>query len=459
MASEARDARADRVLVVDDHPEVVAFVADLLELEGFEVFKAYDGEEGLAAAIDIQPDVVLLDIMMPKLDGLEVCARLRNHPRTKYLCVIMLTAKADVQDKIDGLRAGADDFVTKPFDPGELVERVRSALRRSREMAALNPLTGMPGNEEVRSEVESRLADNNPFALLHVDIDDFKAFNDHYGILRGDAAIVLLADCLNRARDVLGDPSIFLGHVGGDDMVLIVEPGLSETIAKEIITRWDEGVADLYDEQDLARGHIEVIDRYSQLRQVPIMSLSIGIAGSHLRDFKHYWEMGDAVARLKSIAKQQPGSAYQMDRRGGELRAAEERPRPTKVADLPQELRTVLVVDDDPMIREVLRIYCETTDFSVIEAEDGVQAYQIAKRHRPLLIVLDFKMPELNGRYAAEVIREAVPDAAIIALSAVLDRTPVWADIFVPKHEIHLIPALLRDVLVDKGHLAPHLLL
>jgi CheY-like chemotaxis protein len=108
------------------------------------------------------------------------------------------------------------------------------------------------------------------------------------------------------------------------------------------------------------------------------------------------------------------------------------------------------------VIRQILRLYCETAGFKVVEAQDGVQAYKYTERYRPHLIVLDYKMPELNGRYAAEVISEAMPESAIVALSAILDAPPDWADLYVPKHEIDMVPVILRDILIREGHLAAH---
>ena len=137
-----------------------------------------DREAALHAAYDLSPDLILLDVMMPKVDGFEVCQRLRADNRTKHMSVIMLTAKSLSADKVVGLTAGADDYMIKPFDPIELVARVKSALRRSQEMRGLNPLTRLPGNVEVQSQVSRRVAKAEPFAILYIDLDNFKAFND-----------------------------------------------------------------------------------------------------------------------------------------------------------------------------------------------------------------------------------------------------------------------------------------
>jgi DNA-binding response OmpR family regulator len=136
--------RRDVVLVADDDEDIVRFVEVNLLLEGFEVVTAGDGEEALQVATESLPDLILLDVMMPRLDGFEVCKRLRDDSRTKHISVIMLTAKSLSADKVVGLTAGADDYIIKPFDPIELVARVKSSLRRARDLSAVNPLTDLP---------------------------------------------------------------------------------------------------------------------------------------------------------------------------------------------------------------------------------------------------------------------------------------------------------------------------
>jgi diguanylate cyclase (GGDEF)-like protein len=307
------------VLVADDDEDIVRFVEINLRLEGFEVATAPDGEEALRMAFEILPDLVLLDVMMPKIDGFEVCQKLRDDSKTKGISVIMLTAKSLSADKVVGLTAGADDYIIKPFDPMELIARVKSAMRRSKEMRDINPLTQLPGNVQIQAEVQQRVEMGSPFALLYADLDNFKAFNDHYGFLRGDGAIKLLATTIALAVErhrPQGDT--FIGHVGGDDFIVAVDPDIAEAAAKEICDAWDRQLPSLYDSEDLLRGYIEIQDRRKEVHRYPLATVSIGIATNLRRPIHSHWEAAEVAAEMKSFAKRLEGSGYAIDRRRAE---------------------------------------------------------------------------------------------------------------------------------------------
>ena len=305
----------ERILIADDDPEIVRLVELNLRMEGYEVVTAYDGEEAMQAVAEHMPALVLLDIMMPKLDGYEVCERIRADGRTRHISIIMLTAKSLSADKIVGLTAGADDYVLKPFDPMELVARVRSTLRRSKEMRAVSPLTGLPGNVQIEDEIRERHRTGESIAICHADLDNFKGYNDRYGFLQGDRAITYTAAVLREVAD--GTPGAFLGHLGGDDFVLVVPSREAERTCNRAIELFDRGAADLYEAADGARGFIEVEDRRGRMMRYPILTLSIGV-GLSAEDVTDYREIVDAATEMKAFAKRQPGSVYAIDRRSQE---------------------------------------------------------------------------------------------------------------------------------------------
>jgi diguanylate cyclase (GGDEF)-like protein len=305
----------ERILVVDDDEDIVRVVRINLELEGFAVDTAYDGVAAIESAIANPPQLVLMDIMMPRLDGLSALRRMRSHPSLAGTSIVLLTARALTEDRVEGLELGADDYVSKPFDVEELVARVKAVLRRTKAARDTSPLTGLPGNFRIGVELEARIASGQPFALIHCDLDNFKAFNDHYGFMRGDQVIKFSADVLAGAVEDTGDKGAFVGHVGGDDFVVITEANVAEQFCKSVIDRFDDGILDYYDTTDAMKGYIEVTDRRGERYAFPMVSMSMGVVSNLLRPIASQWEASAIAVEMKEFAKKQPGSSYQIDRR------------------------------------------------------------------------------------------------------------------------------------------------
>jgi len=305
----------ETILVVDDDPDIARFVEVNLRSAGYEVAVAGDGEEALDRAAELRPDLVLLDVMMPRIDGFEVAQRLRRSPQTANTSIIMLTAKALSADKVTGLQSGADDYIIKPFDPIELLARVKGTLRRAKEMRNLSPLTGLPGNIRIQEEIERQVREARPFAVLYCDLDNFKTYNDQKGFVRGDRLIQSTARIIQDAVVEFDGSEGFVGHVGGDDFVAVVDPEIAEQVAKRVAAKFDEARAEFYDPDDLQRGYVRMEDRKGVLQDIPLVGMSIGIASSARRPFAHYGEAVAVATEMKQFAKRQLGSSYAIDRR------------------------------------------------------------------------------------------------------------------------------------------------
>jgi diguanylate cyclase (GGDEF)-like protein len=307
----------ESLLVVDDDP----FIARLLEIElraaGYDVRVASDGSLALSAAQERCPDLVLADVMMPNMDGFELTRRLRQDPRTASVSIIMLTARGLSADKLEGFAIGADDYIVKPFDTPELLARIRGVLRRSRDMRAQSPLTGLPGNVRIEEEIDGRVDQGIPFAILYADLDHFKAFNDHYGFMRGDQVIQSSARLFEEVSSDETGGAAFVGHVGGDDFVVVVDPGKAEAVAQAIVERFDREAPGLYDPDDRDRGYIEVTNRRGELQRFPVLTVSIGVASTDKRAFQHYAEAVAVATEMKQFTKGSTGSSWAMDRRVG----------------------------------------------------------------------------------------------------------------------------------------------
>jgi diguanylate cyclase (GGDEF)-like protein len=242
--------------------------------------------------------------------------RLRQEYRTRHVPVILLTARDSAADRIENFRAGADDYITKPFDVAELLARARAALERSEVLRGLNPITRLPGNADIAHEIERRLRSGEEFACLYADLDGFKSYNDHYGFARGDGVIKLFGESIIAAVEAGGARDGFVGHIGGDDFIALVPQSLAESVAADIAHRFDAAVPYLYDDADRLRGTLEYIDRAGVVQHVPIVSVSIGIVPAEPWRFATAVEVGRSAAEVKEAAKREPGSTWVVDRRG-----------------------------------------------------------------------------------------------------------------------------------------------
>ncbi len=205
-----------KILVIDDEPDFHELIRYTLRATGYELRFAIDGIQGIDLALKEPPDLIILDVAMPKIDGYETCRRLREIGRTCLVPIIMLTGRQRlVQHKIKGMNIGADDYITKPFNTQELVARVEAVLRRADRDIAANPVTRLPGQINIEEEGIRRIKAGAPFAFGTVAVLEFKPFNDTYGFVKGDEIVRLTARFLQDAISEAGVPGDFLGHRGG----------------------------------------------------------------------------------------------------------------------------------------------------------------------------------------------------------------------------------------------------
>jgi diguanylate cyclase (GGDEF)-like protein len=307
--------QGERILVVDDEEHIRKIVKFQLERAGYIVETAEDGVDALRVVEASHPDLVLLDLMMPRMDGYEVCKRLKSDYRTNQIPIIMVTAKADLENKLQGFEEGANDYIAKPFAVTELLMRVRNVLQWSQLQRQANPLTGLPGNVSIERELERRLTNHTPFVFMYADIDNFKPFNDHYGYRRGDQAIKLTAEIILEAVKGNGSSEDFVGHVGGDDFVIISRPEKCDAIANLIVQRFDERIVKLLDQEDLDRGFVEVVNRKGTVDRFPLLTMTIAVVSSGKMEIEHIAQISDIASELKLYGKTLQGSVVVKERR------------------------------------------------------------------------------------------------------------------------------------------------
>ncbi|MGC8874866.1 MAG: response regulator [Chloroflexia bacterium] len=372
------------ILVADDDPRILQLLRAFLESLGYRALLTQTGNDAVQVAQENVPDLVILDVMMPQMDGFEVCRQLRNDTRTSHVPILMLTSRITLEAKLTGFESGADDYMTKPFELAELRARVRALLRRSREMQVRSPLTGLPGNRLLLEELRHRIQRRQPFALLFVDIDYFKAFNDAYGFLRGDKAIQLLGRLIEETVAEVGAPGDFVGHIGGDDFAVITDPKRAEEICRSLIKRFDASVGELYDPADRERGYLRGYDRHGVPHRFPLMTISIGVVTSVEREFADPDEVSRIATEMKEYAKRFPGSNYAVDQRG---RKAPRLVTPERRGRRPSA--AIAVCGSERDLLELIQLEVEKNGHTAVLFSRGEELLAACRTSVPGLVVLD----------------------------------------------------------------------
>ena len=304
-----------KILVIDDTELTINLIKEILTDAGYEVVVANNGEKGIGMVRTEKPDLVILDVVMPGLDGFEVCKILREDESNNLMPILMLTAKDNEDDKLTGLELGVDDYIIKPFNHRELTSRVKNTLKRIDRNRWANPLTGLQGNLEIHAEINKRIANDELFAVLYLDLDNFKAYNDVYGFSSGDRAIKLTADIILSNVHMVNNQGDFIGHIGGDDFVIITVPNKVDELCQGIIQDFDNKIIELYSEEDKVKGYITTVNRLGQEMRFPIITISIAAVTNESRTLYSPIQIAEISAQVKKKAKMITGSAYIRDKR------------------------------------------------------------------------------------------------------------------------------------------------
>ncbi len=269
-----------RILIVDDEPAIVELLEEHLQSEGYDTEHAFSGEEALARLDKSAPDLVILDLMLPGMDGYEVCRLMQADARLNHVPVIMLTARSAVPNKVLGYQRGADDYIVKPFDPDELSVRVRAQLHHLYH-DNVSELTGLAGTEVVEQKLREVTANGNEdWAIVYVDIENFTAYNESYSFIEGDDMINMAAHALQQALEEVGKPGDFVGHTGGDKFVVITHPDRVEPIQGAANRIFLEATQDFYSPTDREQGYLVIIDHQGNLSHSKLCSLGFDLVTS-----------------------------------------------------------------------------------------------------------------------------------------------------------------------------------
>lgn len=308
------DSEGNILIIVNDK-ETQDFLAALLMGEGYKTKVCSNQADGLETLTKETFNLVIADFQATYINGIEICKAIRSNFILRNIPIIILMDKKDPMDKIKVVYAGADDYIDKPFDPGEFLARVKASLVRMTRDLDANPLTKLPGNVSILKELDARIKSHSRFAVGYLDLNKFKEFNDRYGFEMGDCVIRHVALIIIKALETYGSSSDFLGHIGGDDFIFITTPDCVEQVCNRIISDFDKTIVDFYNEEDRKRGYVIMKNRLGQLCKIPLLSLSIGIATNEHRPLNHVGHIIQIGNEVKNYAKTFGKSIYIKDRR------------------------------------------------------------------------------------------------------------------------------------------------
>ncbi|MCB0102942.1 MAG: response regulator [Anaerolineales bacterium] len=238
-----------KILIVEDDPDVAEMLTAYFRTQEYEVFTVNWGEDGVRSALQVSPDLAILDIRLPDIDGYEVAHRMRSDRRTADIPIIFLTEKRDRADKLQGLELGADDYITKPFDVQELRLRVRNALKRVSQGSLTNPVTGLPEGTLVDEKI-SEVLGRDICSVLFVSIENMNVFREAYGFVASDDVLRAVSLMIVNTMREFGRPEDFLGHISATEFVLVVSPSNLVGLAEKLRSRLEQSVEYFYPIKD-----------------------------------------------------------------------------------------------------------------------------------------------------------------------------------------------------------------
>lgn len=293
-----------RLLIVEDDIDIGNMLKIYFAGMDFDVDVAVRGADALEKTKHVLPHLIVLDIMLPDIDGYEVCRNLRTNMRTSHIPVIFLTQKDERSDKLQGLELGADDYITKPFDIEELKLRVQGAIKRAERESLTDPRSGLPAGRLIEEQLR-RIIREKGWSLLDARVNEFEPFKDVYGFVAGDDVLRFAAMLINEVVDEVGTAADFVGHAGGDNFVIITTEEKAAAIKARLKERFDKEVQTHYNFIDRQQGFVQAPSGDGSTVKVPFMTMSVGLisaSGNSFADIREITELAAEARRQDSAA-------------------------------------------------------------------------------------------------------------------------------------------------------------
>lgn len=261
------------------------------------------------------PDLIIIDEDKLTRNIIEICNLIRSYNDNTITPIIVISSNWEKNHRVDILKNSVEYFIKSPIDEQYMYYTVKNLVRLMQTNRRVSPLTGLPGNVQIQIELKKRLLRKKHFAVLYLDLDNFKEYNDIYGFLAGDEVIKYTAKTILKVIHQYDLEETFVGHIGGDDFVAIVSETDYEKLSQSIIASFEEGIKKYFSQEDIERGFLEVANRKGIIEQFPLTALSIGVVTVKPGEYDNILEIGEVGAQVKHLAKTQIGSAYAINRR------------------------------------------------------------------------------------------------------------------------------------------------
>ena len=302
------------IYIIDDDETSVLVFRELFKNDTEYKFISVKSEQ-IDVALRNIPTIIIINEDAIDVDTVELCKKIRNDDDNSITPVIVVSSNSDKEHRIEILKESVEYYIKKPVNAQYLYYTIKNLGRLLSINRRISPLTGLPGNVQIHAELKKRILNREPFSVLYLDLDNFKAYNDVYGFLKGDEIIEFTAETICKCLHSAYNENVFIGHIGGDDFVGIIPDLHCDKVCQQILATFDAKSLKFFTQEDREKGYIEVANRKGIIEQFPLTSLSIGVVVADVGRFHNILEIGEVGAQVKHAAKSVMGSSYAIDRR------------------------------------------------------------------------------------------------------------------------------------------------
>lgn len=303
------------IYVIDDKEILVDELEHHLKRESNYKFRCVNSNDIDIIFKDI-PELIVIDEDNISIPIERLCGEIRGNEDNNITPIIVFSSNEEKEHKMKVAKCTTEVFVEKSMGEEYLSRIIKNMLRLLSVNRTVSPLTGLPGNVQIQTELRRRLLKKESFRVLYLDLDNFKAYNDVYGFLKGDEIIKLTAKIITKYAHSIEEGKTFIGHIGGDDFVAILDDQIDyDEVCQNIIADFDKQIINYFTDDDIERGYLEIPNRKGEIEEFPLTSISIGVVVADKKRFSNILQIGEVGAQVKHLAKSTPGSCYAINRR------------------------------------------------------------------------------------------------------------------------------------------------